>query len=1038
MTEKKQTVSILNLTGKLSSELSSYFVRNSIVLHDPLESDSSQDFTHILCHGDVDYNLIATNYQTVAKDIKIISLTKVRDTQEFIWANGKLIFDEKWFETPIGEFILDKFFLEFGGIEIKDSYPKFQELGKFNIINPFNSGEYTDVMVYEAYQAEFNGLQVKTYFDHLLMYLISLKNKNKAGIPFEVSYGNYEGVFALQVHFVITDLVLSDISSCLSDAMSDKPLENVLGIALGSTSFFEFTYLNQVKKAVLTAFWLTGETKINHRGLMFTDIDKSGAFLSLPIQDGNSWLVKETEIKDISEKVGSLNTQDESIRIRGKDLNEVVAEKISGDIELEKVKQIINGDVNEEEIGQLIKGLKEELTAPTVISSNLNDDEKIKITSKEKFDDIVNIVKGKIEEEKDIYLVKGSGSLDIDNFAMRVASGLADNVKGDEKLKSKLFSDKLPQKIKSSLFDFAKKLNKTIDQISDLEIDQFKDIVMPDVISEVVEFDENPTLAFLSSTGPIEIQNFFKDFKDGLSQGIINNFEEQSAELALDHIDGDSDLTTVKTIVKDSLQKALKDHFHLEAKTDVTAEDESLIVKTLSTTLKEDESKLKQIFSRTKDEIEKEKAANDKFIFKDFGPSQIDPRIEAKLRATENDNVQLKKQLEFLKQELKTTKEIAHKVRTIAKTAEAETTPKLERIQALDSNESKVKDALIRQIEHSQNLTKEDAQKLSELHEKEKRLIAELRDQELYLKKIQLEATQKEALFMQELEKSQRLIRSKELVLEKAKDSIGTVVSRKDQEIHDLKHRLDQMTMSMVNSQSQNNVNLVRDLERKNANLEKMMDVYKNKIQSLAANINRQTGKESDGRHAEENRKLTMIKNQLTNQIDSMKRDMKRFEDKSEQDQGQIQQLRKEAARLQQELKEKERVIASVGTNNSTAASNDRKVDYAVYAEIQQQLETKSKDYETRLRETESKLAEALKLAVSAKQAPIDDSKGKSAQLEQNLKRLSQEVITQKNALNEAKKESNKLRSEKTALQNQLDRINKEYEKLKGQGKKAA
>lgn len=86
MTEQKRTVSILNLTGELSAELSSYFTRNSIVLHDPLESDSSSEFTHILCRGDIDYSIIAQNYDTIAKDIKIIALSSVRDTQEFIWA----------------------------------------------------------------------------------------------------------------------------------------------------------------------------------------------------------------------------------------------------------------------------------------------------------------------------------------------------------------------------------------------------------------------------------------------------------------------------------------------------------------------------------------------------------------------------------------------------------------------------------------------------------------------------------------------------------------------------------------------------------------------------------------------------------------------------------------------------------------------------------------------------------------------------------------------------------------------------------------
>ncbi|GEM_PF-2035261 len=1037
MQDQNRKLSILNLAGELPEVLTDYFSRNSIELQNAEASDDGAELTHILCHGNTDFSLLAKNYQTIKKDIKLIALSSVKETQDFLWANGKLVYDEKWLETPIGEFILDKFFLEFGGIEIKDSYPKFNELGKFNILNPFNSGEYTDIMVYEAYQNKFNGLLIKTYFDHLLMYLIGLKNKNKAGIPFEVSYGSYEGVFALQVHFVITDITLTDISSCLADAMSDKPSEYALGIALNASSFFEFTHLNQVKKAVLTAFWLENDIRIGHHGLMFTDIDKSGSFLSLPVHETDSWTATQNEVEDLSELVKSLEGEtSEGIRLGGKDLNQIVAEKISSDIEIEKVKQIINGDIAEKEITQLIEGLKEELTAPTVVKGKSDGEERIKISSKDKYDDIVNIVnivKGKIEEEKDTFLVKGSKGLDIDDFVMRVSSGLGDKIKGDSKLKTKLLTEKLPERMKSSFFDFAKKLNKTVDDVSVEEMEQFKNIVVPDIISEVVEYDENPTLNFLTSSGATEIQNFFKDFKSDLLNGISEHFKAEDAETALNLVSKEDDILSVKEVVKNSLQKSLKDHFHLEEKTDVTKEDEALIVKTLSTTLKEDESKFKQIFSRTIEEIEAEKASKDALLFKESGVSGKEAALEEKLKLVESNNLQLKKQMESLRSELKSTKDLAQKAQAIAKAAVVESRPKLEKMMVAGADDSKAKDALIKQIQHSQQLSREDANKLAELHEKEKMLISEVRSQEINLKKMQPESTQKEAL-MQELDKAQRGMRAKELVLEKAKDSIANVVGRKDQEIQDLKHRLDQMTKSVVTQAANNNVSQINDLEKKNMNLEKMLDVYKNKIQALATNINRQSGKENDNKVAEENKKLTMVKNQLTNQVDTMRRDVKRLEEKLTTEQAQTVQFKKESQKLQQELKEKEKMVAAAPAQ--AEQSSERKVDYAVYHELQIQLETKIKDYKTRVRETEAKLAEALKLA--NKQAPVEDSKGKTAQLEQSLKRLTQEVVTQKNALNEAKKEANKIRSEKTAIQNQLDRINKEYEKLKGSGKKSA
>src|SRR5687768_10370339 len=93
---EKKPLAILNLTGKLCPELEQYFVTRKIKVVDPLLSDESLPWTHIITKDRHDFNLIHDSYNTVENDIKIISLTSVIDLQNFIIANGKFVLDEVW------------------------------------------------------------------------------------------------------------------------------------------------------------------------------------------------------------------------------------------------------------------------------------------------------------------------------------------------------------------------------------------------------------------------------------------------------------------------------------------------------------------------------------------------------------------------------------------------------------------------------------------------------------------------------------------------------------------------------------------------------------------------------------------------------------------------------------------------------------------------------------------------------------------------------------------------------------------------------
>ena len=88
------------------------------------------------------------------------------------------------------------------------------------------------------------------------------------------------------------------------------------------------------------------------------------------------------------------------------------------------------------------------------------------------------------------------------------------------------------------------------------------------------------------------------------------------------------------------------------------------------------------------------------------------------------------------------------------------------------------------------------------------------------------------------------------------------------------------------------------------------------------------------------------------------------------------------------------------------------------------------KDSAQKISALETKLIEALKAQKSGHTGE-ETSSVKVTQLENSVKKLTQDLIASKNVIAEAKKETNKLRQDKTALQNQLDKLKKEADKAK-------
>jgi hypothetical protein len=866
--EVKNQLAILNLAGELSPELSNYFAEKQILIINPESDKPSHKWSHILTKDVQDFNFLSDTYKAISNEVKIISLTPVDDLQHFVASNGKLILDEVWLKGSFGSFILDKFFQEYGGITLRDNYPAFQEKGSFNITNPFNTGEYLDRLVHSAYQDGMSGLSIKTFFDHLVMYLTGLKTQGKIGMPIEVMYGYFEDVFAVQLHFYTKNLLLEDVTSSLSSNISKKAEKYLLNIAVQSSDFFDFTLLSEVNKTVITGLWTKDERiKTENRGLLFNELTAAANLTSYPTEGVTSFQSDSQEITDFSDKV------------------------------------VLSSKIEEDNFQATLKGLSQEEEEVVQVISGSDVEE-----------EIIQVIQGNLKEEEAVFKISGSKDFDVDKFVYRISAGIEEKTKGSDILKVKSLQNGLPDAIKSSFNAFASKLNKSLDQITDEDLKKFKENEIPRIIKE--------------STKKVDAQ-------------VVK-------------ISGDVKPPPVK---KTDAEKAL----------------------------------------------------------------------ELKINGLKAENETLKSEMKTLVTEVKILKDSKAQMALIqSKASEAAASSELTIQQVIATNSDQaLKTQIIDKMIAQKSLNEEDTKKLSELVESESKLLTEAKENENQLKKMQIETIQKETFFTQEMEKLNRTVRAKDLVVQKSKESLTKLADQKNREISFLNERLNQASQAMLASQSQNQGQQIRDLEKQIVNHEKMIEIYKTKI------IQKPSAEFDDSSTKNENKRLQMANSQMKNQIEMARKEVLKFQDRMSQDSKAINLLKVEKAKLEQQVKKSASDDAKRdGALNLTTQNQEKELKKLLSQ--QEQLANELKESHARQKDLEAKLADALK---NQKKEEVPETpaaaRGKMAHLENNVRKLIQDLIESRNQTAEMKKDTMKLRHEKTAIQNVLDQTKKELDKIK-------
>lgn len=294
------------------------------------------------------------------------------------------------------------------------------------------------------------------------------------------------------------------------------------------------------------------------------------------------------------------------------------------------------------------------------------------------------------------------------------------------------------------------------------------------------------------------------------------------------------------------------------------------------------------------------------------------------------------------------------------------------------------------------------------------------------VRKMKLELQQKQVLFAQELEKTQRQLKSRDLVIEKSKQQIQAMTNTKDRVIAQLNERIEKMsggqTAALASFQQ------IKVLEQDKQSLTRLIDVYKNKLTVIAAKAEKQSV--DPAAKEEEMRKLNMEKQTAQVALTASQKEISKLKSRNELDQSEIKRLSEEKIALEQRLKTATNMNTSMPVHVQKSAAELELTTKLKEVEAELNAQTvKATKAEDKVKDLEKKVNDLANGLTKASGAADQSLKTRNAHLEKAVTKMTQDLTVSANLVSDAKKEINKARLEKTALQNQLDKLKKELEK---------
>lgn len=621
------------------------------------------------------------------------------------------------------------------------------------------------------------------------------------------------------------------------------------------------------------------------------------------------------------------------------------------------------------------------------------------------------------------------------------------------------FKEKLENKLET--LDFLEKENDkyvlTNDNVSEDKMQELIQVTMKETMDEEfklekankdeIEKKEKEIIENLSTTMKMDVEEVKEIVKEGTKkakdkevQTVVDNlFKEKPGEqesiIINNQTFGEDAPPEEKTVVPDPAPEGAQEQ-KKDSANEVTVVKESEAQKTEDTPTKPAQPAAKQ-----------EKA----------GKSLAEAELIKKLKKQEQENKQLQQKVKAMEVKLQTSTAANSKVDEVKAKAKAEAEKEVaEQEQGNAKPESKEGDKgqitqmtkeesekVSKTLESGEPVSSDDAEKIHNLLKKEQEILQLVKGTESSLKKVQIEAQKQEILFKSEIEKANRTIKGKDIVVEKLKESMGAIVQKKEIEIKGLSKQVEDLNKRLKSDESIRLKEQVRTFRQDAEVAARTAEMYKGKLESYVKSKKANEKADNSAALSEENRQLKGLKTQMENKVNSLTKENRSWEDRYNKLKELENKFRSESTSMKGQVKDLEYKLKAAKDSEARITAIAEKAK----GEASKGASTKEVEHlKGQITQLQGKLKEMADKQKSSASSPSGSgaSGGGSAKekhLEKTNKMLQTEITKARGDLDTSKKEMMKMKGEATGLKNKIKTLEREVDKLKkakGAGKKAA
>lgn len=723
------------------------------------------------------------------------------------------------------------------------------------------------------------------------------------------------------------------------------------------------------------------------------------------------------ELTDISQRISDLIDVDDVINnVSGGEEDDNFSQKVSG------------GDEGEDKFSQKISGSKDTPEVMTIIGGQDSaNDFKKQMASFGSENPFLITFQNKMKPSDKIKSTK-----DVKNLVLKT---LGDPSLQDVDLKVKeYFRQNAPKKLARKMSEFAKKRKKEVIDLDTSELEEFRKFEAQKVFDEVlndadaIDDFQNTLVSSLSIGTPNlsaidDINLEFDSDPNYLSELISKKLEFAKSN--------NQELTpeNKQQIIKSSIKDYIRDNLDLEflspeeknqVKQKITEEISAKfkIPKTdVEAIIAESTQKKEQIVSGSPEVDTSQEIQNIKSNTNDLVKTELLSRI----KKMEEENKHLHDKIKALGIHHESQNVIKEKINAINEEAKATD----EQVAASQNSDvsidlpgtlySSEDQALLEKVSRGEALNDEEKIKVQSLMANGERAMQDMKKEAVnQVKKSQIEFQNKENLYQAELSKLERALKSKDVVVDKIKESMQNIVGKKDKELSALKNQNIQLTQTMQDNRSN-----ALDVQLKQAKMDKesserALEMYKSKLDVTMKKLEESKRSDNSVLINEENRNLKRLKISLEKKLETTEKLKLRLEKKNMEFMETDKKLKIDNVKLQENAKKMERDLKSMQNTIATKVTGTNAQSSAEKKQLQKEVEF-HKDQAKKLQEKISSLRAELDKASSQMNAQSlnqSSTKLSEQQSAEKIQALTSELEVSKTQIKTLQTENRKLSDE--------------------------